>query len=315
MGLIASDDAASIDVTPGEVKSWDGTPAYINAEGIAEVAPLPVGYDPNHPSRPYVIARLEVDEFKYEFVRLYTTRVSDGSNAVVASIAMRTLGPVNGPNPALELQNSSDVALTFAEIYTGLTGETAPSELLEEHGWQANRLVRDSDFRHAERRPLAVQKTTDAEFTPDIPGHHWEFPTIKTLTFCSDPFDLRTANCEPSDAIVSKYWCTMSSRPGPDGYGVPEAINCPVAVWGHTGWVRSAFYVPVGDNVIWQECYGPVVGDDWACYPAFAVNGSLLYVVDWDVPERKIIGMVLSRSEVPSTTARGRIFSGIAAAN
>jgi hypothetical protein len=300
-------EAPQLDLTDRVLTSWDGSPAFVNADGIAEVAPLPEAFDPEAPLQPHVIARLEVDGYSYEFVRLFVE--DDASGGPRPSTLLRSHGSIARSNPVHELQRSVGAALTFAEIYTGLTGQAAPEELQSEHAAQARRLSRVEAFQRAVRVPSGViDKTTDADFTPAIPGHRYEFTQTKNLTFCSEEFDLLETVCPPSNTNVAKHYCTGSVVPGPDGFGLPAAIDCPNAVFGQTEWVRSAFYVPVGNGVTAQECYGPSTDGEWACFPAFAVSGSDLYTDDWDANARHTIGTTLSRLEAPATTARARTF-------
>jgi hypothetical protein len=303
-------DGIALDLAAQRVTAWDGTAAPINIQGIAEVPPLPEGYDPSKPRQSHSIAKVEVDGFMYEFVRVYLP----GDVHASPSVSMRTLGPAHLPNPAVELQNSLNVPLTFAEIYSGLTGAPAPDELLQEHPEQSRRLLRDAQFQYATRIPLAeVEKTTDADFTPNIPGHKWIWSHKRDLTFCHQA-NMLTANCAASSNIVAKFWCTSSGIPSPDGFGVPGPNACP-ARNRISGWVRSAFYIPVGSSVTAQSCYGPSSDGAWVCYPGFSVSGSQLYIEDWDAVAPHVLAGVLARQEAPATTAKGRIFDGIVGPN
>lgn len=305
-----------VDVNP-EVTTWEGKPATIDARGVIDMPPLPTSAEAAG-QRPYVVASVDEPDFHLDIVRiLVPLEGGDASSAPVTTFLMRQWRTIGSIDRVGELQAGADALmgtptpLTMDEIYTGLTGNVAPNELLTHHGVQANRLGRTTEFLTPTPVALpsglygfdaalagvdkAVDAATDAAILPAHAGHHYSEKHLVTVPFC-DPFGISQCNVDPN-RVVGGYACTPPGSGASGilvGNGVPGANSCTKTA----GWIHLGFYNPdtVNQHFTAQEFYGPIVGNPWTAFPAFDVPPFGLYNEDWDDPSHKAIAGVFSRT-------------------
>lgn len=283
----------------------------------------PLGYEPND-EYPWVVAEVDVGSTNIKFLEV---TIRDEEGRAVKSMLINTLGPADVPSPVDELRNSSDVQLTLAEIYSGLTDHqnTIPDALMAHHVREVAYFDRSETMIEAFRAPIELEPTYpelsesgivipeeeqkqqdvlssrdmvvsgDNNFTPPVPSHEWAAVHIGNRHFCPN-----TGVCAPTGQIRSYFICTLRTFWDDIRTGVPNVNSC---TRNQSGWLRmGVLNLPPSQNSTGafaaQQFFGPTsTNGAWSSFPPVSVPVNQRFTYDWNIPEQKRMALAVSRQQ------------------
>lgn len=327
-------------VEPGDIVDLPVSEQLIMTEDGEEIFAMvaeapPLTYEPTD-TDPWVVAEVDVGSTNIKFWQV-TIQGDDGSP--VKSMLISILGPNDVPSPVDELRNSSEVPLTLAEIYSGLTDHrnVIPDALMDHHFKEVAYFDRSDVMIEAVRVPIELepayptlsesgivipdetQKQQDVlssrdmvvagdnDFTPSILNHDWVAVHIGNRHFCPN-----TGVCANTGQIRSYYICTLRTFWDDIKTGIPSASTS--CTRNQTGWLRlGVFNLPPSQNstaaFAAQQFYGPSINGAWASFPPASAGVNQRFTYDWNVPEAKRMALAVSRQQ---QLVYARLMSGFA---